>query len=193
MSILYIIDMDGFMVANRFVCKELASINIETGAIERLFFQVGSFHRLEPKDKVTAKFVTANVHGLAFSDEPNDLQQHQLGHIIAKLALAAAKRSSLIAFKGGNFERQLLLEHSIENFVDLEALGCPRVDLLAANQPMLHATNKCARHRYLKNRRRHTLHCPGIEVLHFAEWYKNDYLERIEPKKKRHRKNSQTT
>lgn len=179
MRILYIVDMDGFMVANRFVCKELASINLETKQIERFFFQVGSFHKLGPKDKATAKYVTANVHGLAFTDEPNDLQQQELGNIITKLATAALNRSSIIAFKGGNFERQLLLAHSIENFIDLEVLGCPRVDLLAANCPIPHSNAKCIRHRYLKNKRHQTLHCPGIEVLYFAEWYTKTHLKNI--------------
>lgn len=71
------------------------------------------------------------------------------------------KRNTIVAFKGGECEKDLLEKLGIP-FMNLEDIGCPRFDEMDTKRFRAFAC------KYHKNR---DLHCPVAEVTAFKEWY----------------------
>lgn len=79
-DILYIIDMDIFLISNNFVCKKLAYIETSTTGRIKYTFKVGNFFQLSYLDKMEAIYCKNFIHGLKFKDNNNnnDLKQCEL-------------------------------------------------------------------------------------------------------------------
>ena len=62
-----IIDMDGFSVNGKFLCKELGFLKVGDATAQSFFFDIGLRWRdLTPKDLRTCKYVQTHIHKLPF-------------------------------------------------------------------------------------------------------------------------------
>jgi hypothetical protein len=74
--------------------------------------------------------------------------------------------NSVIAYKGGSFERTLLNRLNIPSF-NLELFGCPKDVDIFPEMPWLEC---CGQHLLLKNNKDTYKHCPHVEVEAFLHW-----------------------
>ena len=74
-----VIDMDGFTVNGRFLCKELGLKAIGGGASLCLFDHGIAFRELSARDRRTAWFVEQHVHYLTRGNSHHNLQVHNIG------------------------------------------------------------------------------------------------------------------
>lgn len=77
--------------------------------------------------------------------------------------------SPVVAYKGGNVERDTLNELGIKN-LNLETLGCPKYDTLIRDPLYRDHSSPCNIHITKSNK---TYHCSLSEVKTFRKWYKN--------------------
>lgn len=173
-NIKYVIDMDGFVVGNKFKCRELAVCDLEEHCYS-WFFKVGNFHRLSEKDRKTVNFCWRRIHGLKFTNKTKRNikvhDQEMVSVIVGSLAEAAQKEHKLIAFKGGNYEKNLLEELHYTNYINLEELGCPKVVKLPDDTVVPFYEHDPAK--YNKKGDKTVIHCPMAEVIYFVRWLKN--------------------
>jgi hypothetical protein len=75
--------------------------------------------------------------------------------------------NSVIAYKGGSFERTLLNRLNIPSF-NLELFGCPKAVDIFDEMVWLEC---CGQHLLLKNKNETYKHCPRVEVEAFLHWF----------------------
>ena len=122
-----ILDMDGFSVNGKFLCKELGFLKVGDATAQSFFFDIGLRWRdLTPKDLRTCKYVQTHVHKLPFgvSAGTDAIPLSALKETVRKL-YDNTRKNSLIAYKGGNYEKNLLADLNIPS-VNLECFGCPK-------------------------------------------------------------------
>ena len=128
-DVVAIMDMDGFVINKRFRCKELGVIKVGDAAAQSWFFDIGIRRGdLSAKDQRTSRYVQNNVHRLPFGIPPGVKAYpiSALGNIITELFEGMRKtNNSVIAYKGGHYEKDLLASLSIPS-LDLEKYGCPK-------------------------------------------------------------------
>lgn len=174
----YIIDLDGFNVEGRFKVKEMAIGDIKNNTCELFHFKVGNFEDLNESDKRTALWVTLNITGLHFNDEPYDLEQDDVLDIIENLCEQAKLEGCKVAYKGGIHEKTIIRKLGYANIsVDLQDIGCPKIDSLIEKYKHLNYKSEytCSRHCSSYNKSI-TLHCSRMEVKYFMEFVK-DYQQ----------------
>ena len=160
-----VIDMDGFTVNGRFLCKELGLKAIGGGASSCLFDHGIALRELSARDKRTAWFVEQHVHHLPFEVPAGVefLPINRLEPIVTRFFIQhRINNLSTIAYKGGTVERDLLRELNIPS-IDLEKFGCPPASMLLDELVWLET---CGHH--LKPISFN--HCPLVEVQVFASW-----------------------
>lgn len=171
--------MDGFRVANNFLCKELAWIDLATMKVDVEYFRVAdiSFNRLPINDQKTVSFVSRFVHGLRFHDTPGDAPQYRIGNILMRLSKDAIYRGGVIAYKGGVEEKKWCQRLGIENVVNIEEspFNCPtfrilREQLLAmsSNNDKIKRFNDLQCYRHGRISPDVIMHCSAQEVYLFA-------------------------
>ena len=136
-NIKYIIDIDGFRVNKKFICKELSYIETSVNKPISFGFKVGDFCELSKADKKQACFCTNHIHGLQFENYESDLEQYEVEEIILSLSQRAETFSQLIAYKGGRVELDVFQKLNITNYFNLEDLKCPKFEILVSQNKTL--------------------------------------------------------
>ena len=165
-DIVGIIDMDGFPIGKKFYCKELGILKVGDNDGKSYFFDLGiRWNELSEQHKKTCKHVIKHVHKLPFGVPKGiDAYKHsQLEEIIIKFYHEAKQcENSTLAYKGGNFEKNLLIKLNIPH-VNLEIFGCPKASQLFENLIWLETCG----HHYGEHSYQH---CPKVEVEAFGTW-----------------------
>lgn len=184
----HILDLDGFVLQDGFVCQEMALIEIGGLTLHSEHFKLGrTFEQLNARDAATVCFVTQNIHGMPFQDHPHDrLEQFDVSGVL-KVMLHQSNiplDEIVVGYKGGYLELCLLNHLSVKS-VDLTQLGCPRFDeffdlpkysnLLLETKTVLNQLS-CDRHTQIKPSSRYKIHCCKHEVFMFRQWYLREYL-----------------
>ena len=172
--IVAIIDMDGFRVKKKFLCKELGILKVGDKQARSFFFDIGikDYSQLDPKDRRTCRFVSKHIHKLPLGVPPfckHAIPLCHLDNIIRRFYNACRiGENSTIAYKGGDVERELLDKLNIPS-VNLEDFKCPKADLLFSG---LKDVQTCGNHIEPNAYR----HCPKVEVEAFGYWLKGRLL-----------------
>lgn len=168
----YLMDADGFQINGEFLVKELAICDLYTQQISLYRFRVGRFYKLSESSRKQVVWLRNNIHGLNFIDEPLDLPKEQLDILIKMLCVTAHSNNELIGYKGGRYEADLLMRAGFPHLgINIELLGCPRLDLLIDQNPKL-INVMCGHHRPLKQKGVcvKVPHCPQMEVAYFMNY-----------------------
>jgi hypothetical protein len=168
MNIVGIIDLDGFCIQKTFFCRELGVITHgDTYGTSFHFNTPLQFAKLSEKDKIQVKYVQECIHGLSLGDN-KALDQHMVNVIVKRFYEAyRIDTNSVIAYKGGSFERTLLEKLGIPSF-NLELLGCPKAENIYHEMVWLEC---CGQHTLLKNKNETYKHCPRVEVEAYLHWF----------------------
>lgn len=121
-----IVDVQGFKLKenNKFICKELAIINLENGlCTTKMFKPPYSWHNLSRENKETARWLTKNLHSLewcsgdvSYSDFPSTLENLLACDEVGKIYVKGLEKVSWL--------QQYLHEKII---INLEDLDCPKL------------------------------------------------------------------
>ncbi len=170
MNIIGILDLDGFFVQKTFFCRELGIITYgDTYGTSFHFNTTLCYENLSKKDKINVDFLQHHIHGLSLSDE-NGLDKEMVNIIIKKFYTALKiNNESVLGYKGGNIEKNLLTELNIPS-INLELYGCPKADNIFPEMVWLES---CGQHNPLKNTTDTYRHCPKVEVEAYLLWLTN--------------------
>ena len=112
-----ILDMDGFTIKKRFYCKELGILKTGDAAAQSDFFDIGvKWAELTAKDKRTSQYVMRNIHKLPFGvlGGVKASEISELNNIVCSFYRDAKRsESSVLAYKGGHVEKDLLEQYLI--------------------------------------------------------------------------------
>ena len=117
------------MVNKRFYCKELGLLKVGDVAARSYFFDIGfEWSELSSKDKQTCDYVMRFFHKLPLG-VPRGVKAiplYALEEIVADFYQRVEQNErSVIAYKGGHFEGDLLTSLGIPS-LNLECFGCPK-------------------------------------------------------------------
>jgi len=160
-EITLIIDLEGFILSNGFIARELGWCTIRGENDSQHFYSRVRYKDLNYKDRRTVQFVYKHIHGLRFeaSFKEAALPQRDLEAVIRALY-----RGGLVAYKGGHLEKDLLDKMGLPS-INLEEFGCPKADSLW-NQ---YKGTGCGHH---KTDLFKMVHCPKEETFLFYQWLK---------------------
>lgn len=153
-----IIDMEGFqLVGRRFLVRELGFIGVNSHSADSIAFDLSPYEKLlNNHDRKTMDYVTKNISGLPFHPSVGE-ETVPLTLLSSKVTaihhLYRNQNKDLLAFKGGNIERNFLRRLNIP-YLDLQDYGCPKFDELKKDRIF----KTCGYHTD------ETLHCPQAEV-----------------------------
>lgn len=192
----HVFDMDGFIVAGKFHAKEICLLDVVHNVAWRADVLLpGPYHKLPAKDQARVKYCTHKVHGMfwvnytpeQWCDERRMVLRdaESVGRAIKRCLDMWREdngRPVLVAYKGGTFERDLLVTLG-EAWIDLNDYACPKFDFLVGNQyyaniertsaPLSRVRRTtdtdfvCDLHRAAD---RPHWHCPVVECRVFARW-----------------------
>jgi hypothetical protein len=130
-----------------------------------------------------------NFHCLHYSPNkryPYILHEEVGSFVLANLSRTFSKETDIIAYKGGDIERQLCEKLGIRS-INLECLGCPKFEVILRRYPeteqlanyhncMMHV---CERPYWYKERYGDSFpHCAASEIAVFS-WWVNNVLRRV--------------
>jgi len=157
-----ILDMDSYRLNGKCLVKELGwtPVRRDGHAISVHFYYRGSL-KPDRKDRGTNEWIYRHVFDIPFT-------AYWFG-MIGCDKLSEVVRSfyvndgSVVAYKGGHYEKDLLASLGIP-CVNLEDLGCPKVDVIRSEAPagIVHEVPQCGHHRFC--------HCPMEEVRWMHYW-----------------------
>ena len=159
-DIVGIIDMDGFVVGKKFYCKELGLLKVGDVAAQSYFFNIGiRWSDLSEKDRRSSAYVIKHIHKLPFG-VPEGVKAYDLA-MLEEIVInfyheAKRDKNSIIAYKGGHFEKDVLTKLGVP-WVNLEWFGCPKAEEIINEVIWLET---CGRH-IVPNA---YLHCPKVGV-----------------------------
>lgn len=159
-----ILDLDGYRIRSGFILREMGVYSQRYGSLSWMFENTLPFFYLDRKDQHTCHYVYRHVHGLPFESTPTEkaYPQHLVKHLVdVTYHQSKTHGKQLAAYKGGRLEKDLLQELQIP-CINLEDLGCPKVEELVAVG--FKPGSSCGHH--LKP----TLHCPKQETYLFYQW-----------------------
>ncbi len=163
-----IIDMDGFSVRKKFFCKELGIWRLGDVYASSYFFDTGlNWFELLEKDKRQCRYVMKNVHRLPFT-VPKGVEARELSElpeIVTEFYMRnkGVKKNAVLAYKGGQLERNLLKELLIP-CIDLERYGCPKAEVLFDDLGWLETCGNHIGGKWAYN------HCSKVETEAFGSW-----------------------
>ena len=163
-NIVGILDMDGFTVNKKFLCRELGIIKVGQETATSYHFDIGiSWADLSPKDRKNCMYVGRHIHKLPLTACRGSLPLSNLNGIVNDFYNNVQEtEKSVIAYKGGCLERNLLKELKIPA-VNLESFGCPKAKFLFGKLTWIET---CGQHIGTDPHK----HCPKVEVEAFAAW-----------------------
>jgi hypothetical protein len=127
------------------------------------------YEKLTEKDRIQVKYVQECIHGLSLGDN-KAMDQHMVDVIVQRFYNAyRMDNNSVIAYKGGSFEKTLLDKLNIPSF-NLELLGYPKAINIYHEMAWLEC---CGQHTLLKNKNETYKHCPRVEVEAYLHWFTN--------------------
>ncbi|ATY70247.1 OrNV gp005-like protein [Tomelloso virus] len=174
-SIAYLFDLDGFEVDGKFLVKEMAIGELKTGDIRKYTYKVGKFSDLSAENRRRVAWVTQHIHGLYFDNPIYGYNQSALYDHIDEICKLAEKSNSLIGYKGGHYELDILKELGYQHLgYNIENLKCPKLEVLFTKYPEAFYY-QCSDHHKIKNKIKNlTLaHCPQMEVYCFMNYISN--------------------
>ena len=171
-NVVGVIEMDGFMINGRFYCKELGALRVGDAAARSFLFDIGvRWDDLMPKDRRTCRYVTRFIHKLPFG-VPRGVEAFEIsapeGIVLEFYQRVRQNESSVIGYKGGHYERDLLAILGVPS-VNLESFGCPKAEGLIERLVWLET---CGNHTTADA----YLHCPKVEVESFEHWMQDTLL-----------------
>ncbi|GBL85504.1 hypothetical protein AVEN_34668-1 [Araneus ventricosus] len=157
-----IIDFDGFQVADQFLVREFGYIDINSSTGNSIRFDLRPYEKdITPTEWRRIAYVTKQITGLPFHPKENEetapLRLLKC-KVIAVHNLYRTGDKTVVAYKGGNVEKDLLQRLSIP-YLNLEDYGCPKFDILKNQQTY----ENCGYHIKAK-------HCSQAEVTAFRNW-----------------------
>ena len=151
-----VFDMDGYTVDGVFKCKELGWKYIHHQQTYSFFFYHGGERELSTKDRFTADYVYQKIFDIPYGEFwPGMIKGEEVESMVDRL-----HSRGRVAYKGGRIEKDLLKSLRIPS-IDLEELGCPKVD-------RLFIFKNCGLHK-------RGFHCPREEVA-VLEWWMDRFL-----------------
>ena len=123
-DVIAIIDMDGFFVNKKFFYRELGVLKVGNAAAESFFFDFSlRWGELSPRDQKACCYVQKYIHKLPFRVPTGVDALSTFPKLISELR---QNSNSVIAYKGGHIERDLLAGLNIPA-INLEDFGCPKL------------------------------------------------------------------
>ena len=165
-DIVEIIDLDGYTINKKFLCRELATIGVGQDTGTSYHFNIGVHWKdLTLKDRKSCMYVYQHVHKLPLNAHRGSLPLGNLDGIVKDFYTSVKeKEESTLAYKGGCLERNLLKKLNILA-CNLEWYGCPKAEQLFSKLPWLET---CGKHIGTDPYK----HCPKVEVEGFMLWLK---------------------
>ena len=160
-----VIDLKGFFVEKKFQACEMGYYSWNDHFGRYAFFQSATLNDLSHKDKKTVNFAKHKIHGLTYQPRYQEraYAQDQVDNVLLRLYNQyKMKRKTVVAYKGGHVEKDLLDKLDIPN-LNLETWGCPKYDQL--EQTIVEPLPSCGFH---LNDNIH--HCPVTECHAFWLW-----------------------
>jgi hypothetical protein len=107
-EIVAIIDMDGYQIQNKFLCKEMGLLKVGSTVANSFFFDINlRWGDLTHKDRKTCSYVQKRIHKLPF-------QISELEAIVENFYIKTRKNpDSTFAYKGRHYEKDLLAKLNI--------------------------------------------------------------------------------
>lgn len=188
MRITHIFDMDGFIIRDKFLCKEAAIVEVGNGRIFYEHFKLPYERKdLLPFEIKEIDYVTEAVHGILFENRDNEVMTQEEVAVVVRSFLNQGihnPQDIVVGYKGGTLEKDLLDEMGIRSF-NMEFIGCPKYDHLvsAVEYKSLYEVFKvmdypnifCSLH-VRKTVKEVVHHCAKSEVCMFRRWYLHYYL-----------------
>ena len=162
-SLCLCIDLEGFVVLDRFVIRELGWCDwTGTDYGNEHYSHPWTFKDLNPMDKRTVNYCKRYVHGLPF--RPRRMERAKNKEAVYRKVLELyeefrAPERTVIAYKGGHVEKDLLTFLEIPH-CNLESFHCPPFRILTPRDPDI----DCECHLNIHH------HCPMLECKTFIEW-----------------------
>ena len=168
-DVVAVMDKDGFTVNKKFYCKELGLLRVGDNTAQSFFFDLGiRWGDLSPKDRRSCNYVRSHIHKLPF-DVPRGMKAFQISALEAIVENfyreIMVDTNSAIAYKGGNYERDLLASLNIPS-INLECFQCPKAEGLFDQLVWLET---CGNHLVSGAYQ----HCPKVEVEAYGLWLEN--------------------
>ena len=163
-NIVGILDLDRFTINKKFLCRELGIIKVGQETATSYDFDIGiHWGDLSQKDRKTCMYVSRYVHKLPLVARRGSLPLDNLNNIVNDFYNdVKTLEKSVMAYKGGHLERNLLNELNIPS-VNLESFGCPKAEELFGK---LTRIETCGQHIGADPHK----HCPKVEVEAFHAW-----------------------
>ena len=167
-EVVFLMDMDGYRKNGKFLCKELGIKGLDCRKALSFHFYHGPRSELTDREQQSARWIEQHVFDIPYDDWWfGCLQTHSLSRVLAGVYDVDQEEGGweikgTVAYKGGNVEKNLLDDLKIPS-LNLEELGCPKVEVLAEEAPYVY--EHCGHHKNL------TIHCPKKEVLLFEWWF----------------------
>ncbi|GBN91246.1 hypothetical protein AVEN_243958-1 [Araneus ventricosus] len=157
-----VIDFDGFRVSGQFLVREFGYIGINSSTGSSVRFDLRPYEEdISRSEWKTIDYVTKHITGLPFhpmeNEETAPLRLLKC-KVIAVHDLYRTDDKNVVAYKGGNVEKDLLQQLNIP-YLNLEDYGCPKFDILKNQQTY----ENCGYH--IRDK-----HCPLAEVTAFRNW-----------------------
>ena len=173
-----ILDMDGYTVERKFYCKQLGMLKVGDAYVKSIFFDTGlRWSNLSEKDIRSAVYVRTCIHKLPFG-VPTEFKPVDFAILVGSSVIftiwSRSTKESLLAYKGGHIERDLLERLNILS-INLETLGCPKACDLFDDMIWLET---CGNHTVLNA----YAHCSKVEVEAFGQWVESQRRKEKEKK-----------
>ena len=170
-----IMDMDGFCIGGRFLCKELGMWKVGNTYAESYFFDIGmKWGDLDAGARRQCSYVIRNVHRLPFGVPEGEgaVNLERLEGIVLEFYWRhRTDVACLLAYKSGCYERDLLDRLEIAG-INLEAYGCPKAGVMFDRLGWLET---CGNRLITEGAYRH---CPKVETEAFGFWL-NESLRQV--------------
>ena len=168
-NIVGVIDMDGFRIQKRFLCKELGLLKVGDDTASSFVFDIGvRWSDLDKKDTRCCKYLirkSINFRWEYLVAHRLTLWRHWKSWSLIFTKAYKRDGKSTLAYKGGILERDLLKRLGIPS-VNLECFGCPTAEALFDALVWLET---CGNHTKLNAYH----HCAKVEVEAFGHWLTN--------------------
>lgn len=194
-NVLYLLDAEGFGEVSNFVVKELAIYNIDKCTSNLWYFKVGNRNKLTKAEFAQANYLRRKTHGLAYKDEPRDLEQSCVKTILTDLCLDAEKKNKFVAYKGRAHIDRLVNNLGFAHIaINIEDLECQRYVDIIENYPWIYEKcleHQCARHHWLSNGQ--LGQCSRMKLFVYLEYLRHiirTRLTRKDPEHNHHYKDS---